>query len=121
MTEDVEEYSGKDSEEDSESGGEDNDCDDTAWVEPVSGGRMGGGSDDDDVAHNVVALPLFEITDDMAHQYNIHKRTAHYMERHPISLYNHAAVKAVYMVEALTLVKTLKMMKVQGIYTSYSS
>jgi hypothetical protein len=110
-TEGVEGSSGKDSKEGSKSGGSDNDGNDPLWVEPVLGGGMGGGSDDDDVGREIHALPAYDITDFTAKQYDVHERTAHYMERRPISSYNRVAVEAVYMVEALTLVKSMKTMR----------
>ena len=68
-------------------------------------------------------LPPFEITDYTADTYDIHKRTAHFMERRPISVINRCAVEAVYMVEALTIVRSMRTMrkpeiaaKVQGKY-----
>ncbi len=109
-TEGIEGSSGKDSKEGSKSGGSDDDGNDPLWVEPVLGGGMGGGSDDHDVGREIHALPAYDITDYMANQYDVHERTAHYMERRPISSYNRVAVEAVYMVEALTLLKSMKTM-----------
>jgi hypothetical protein len=109
-TEGVEGSSGKDSEEGSKSGGSDDDGNDPLWVEPVLGGGIGGGSDDDDVGREIHALPAYDITDYTANEYDVHERTAHYMERRPISSYNRVAVEAVYMVKALTLVKSMKTM-----------
>ena len=65
-----------------------------------------GGRDDDGLQ-----LPSYEITDYTANQYDVHERTAHYMERRPISASNRIAVEAVYMVEALTLVKSMRTMR----------
>jgi hypothetical protein len=70
------------------------------------GGSEGVG--DDEVVG--MELPPFEITDYTADTYDIHKRTAHFMEHHPISAINHCAVEAVYMVEALTIVWSMKTM-----------
>ena len=55
-----------------------------------------------------VELPPFEITDYTADTYDVHERTAHFMERRPISAVNRTAVEAVYMVEALTTVKSMR-------------
>ena len=57
------------------------------------------------------ALPQFEITDYTADTYDVHERTAHFMERRPISAVNRTAVEAVYMVEALTIVRSMKTMR----------
>ncbi len=46
-----------------------------------------------------------------ADTYDIHERTAHFMERRPISCASHIAVEAVYMVEVLTIVKSMKTMR----------
>ena len=75
----------------------------------------GGGDDDDDDGDNdpdgLQLPPSYEITDYTANQYDVHERTAHYMERRPISASNRIAVEAVYMVEALTLVKSMRTMR----------
>ncbi len=57
-----------------------------------------------------VELPPFEITDYTADIYDIHERTAHFMECRPISAVNRCAIKAVYMVEALTIVRSIRTM-----------
>jgi hypothetical protein len=79
----------------------------------------GGGDDDDDDGDNdpdgLQLPPSYEITDYTANQYDVHERTAHYMERRPISASNRIAVEAVYMVEALTLVKSMRTMRRQEI------
>jgi hypothetical protein len=110
-TEGVEGSSGKDSKEGSKSGGSDNDGNGPLWVEPVLGRGMGGGSDDDDIGREIHALPAYDITDYKANKYDVHERTAHYMEHRLISSYNRVAVEAVYMVEALTRVKSMKTMR----------
>ena len=71
----------------------------------VAGGGVGGSDKES------LPLPLYEITDYTANQYDVHERTAHYMERRPISASNRVAVEAVYMVEALTLVKSMRTMR----------
>jgi hypothetical protein len=58
-----------------------------------------------------VELPPFQITDYTADTYDVHERTAHFMERRPISAANCIAVEAVYMVEALTTVRSMKTMR----------
>ena len=79
--------------------------DDPEWVDDDAGGiEVGGG-----VAS--VELPPFEITDYTADTYDVHERTAHFMERRPISAANRIAVEAVYMVEALTMVRSMKTMR----------
>ncbi len=62
-----------------------------------------------------VELPSYEIPDYTANQYDVHEHMAHYMERRPISAANRIAVEAVYMVEALTLVKSMRTMRRQVI------
>ncbi len=80
-----------------------------------------GGSDDDNGSHGenskdsecggaaCVELPPFQITDYTADTYDVHERTAHFMvmERRPISSANRIAVEAVYMIEALTTVRSM--------------
>ena len=56
-------------------------------------------------------LPPFQITDYTADAYDIHERTAHFMERRPISAANRIAVESVYMIEALTTVRSMKTMR----------
>jgi len=51
------------------------------------------------------------ITDYTANEYDIHERVAHFMGRRSISTYNRMAVEAVYMVEALTLVRGMRTMR----------
>ena len=83
----------------------------------------GGGEKDDhdDAASSLcgldasVDIPSFDITDYTANEYDVNERTAHYMERRPISAANRCAVEAVYMVEALTLVKSMRTMRRQEI------
>ena len=82
----------------------------------------GGEKDDhDDAASSLcgldasVDIPSFDITDYTANEYDVNERTAHYMERRPISAANRCAVEAVYMVEALTLVKSMRTMRRQEI------
>ncbi len=58
-----------------------------------------------------VDLPPFEITDYTADTYDIHERTAHFMERRPVSALNRTAVEAVYMIEALTTVRSMRTMR----------
>ncbi len=58
-----------------------------------------------------VELPPFQITDNTADTYDVQERTAHFMERHPISAANRIAVEAVYMIEALTTVRSMKTMR----------
>ena len=77
---------------------------------------VGGPTDDDngsrgDNSGASVELPSFEITDYTADTYDVHERTAHFMERRPISAVNRTAVEAVYMVEALTAVKSMRTMR----------
>ncbi len=62
-----------------------------------------------------VELPSYETIDYTANQYDVHEHTAHYMEHRPISAANRIAVEAVYMVEALTLVKSMRTMRRQEI------
>jgi hypothetical protein len=62
-----------------------------------------------------VELPSYEITDYTANEFDVHERTAHYMEHRPISGANRIAVKAVNMVEAITLVKSMRTMRRQEI------
>jgi hypothetical protein len=52
----------------------------------------------------------FGITDYTANQFDVHERTSHFMERRPISANNRIAVEAIYMVETLTIVKSMKTM-----------
>ena len=52
----------------------------------------------------------FGITDYTANQFDVHEQTSHFMECHPITDKNRVAVEAVYMIEALTLVKSMKTM-----------
>ena len=106
-TEGVEDLFREDSEEVSEGGGDDDD--DDGDNDPGGGGGVGGRDDDG------LQLPSYEITDYTANQYDVHERTAHYMERRPISASNRIAVEAVYMVEALTLVKSMRTMRRQEI------
>jgi hypothetical protein len=106
-------YSNEDSEEASKAdGSDDSHNDDPAWVDPISGGGgMGGGVDDNVSPRGEHILLPFEITDYTADTYDIHERTAHFMERRPIAASNRIAVEAVYMVEALTIVKSMKTMR----------
>ncbi len=53
----------------------------------------------------------FGITDYTANQYDVHERTSHFKERRPITDKNCVAVEAIYMIEALTLVKRMKTMR----------
>jgi hypothetical protein len=77
---------------------------------PISGGEMGESVDDNVSPREHILLP-FKITDYTADTYDIHERTAHFMERRPIAAAsNRIAVEAVYMVEALTIVKSMKTM-----------
>ena len=79
--------------------------DDPEWVDDDAGGiEVGGG-----VAS--VELPPFEITDYTSDTYDVHERTAHFMERRPISAANRIAVEYVYMIEALTTVRSMKTMR----------
>jgi hypothetical protein len=102
-------FANEDSEESSKANGSDDSHDDPAWVDPISGGEMG--CDDDNVSPREHILLPFEITDYTADTYDIHERTAHFMERRPIAASNRIAVEAVYMVEALTIVKSMKTMR----------
>ena len=78
---------------------------DSESVGDVAGGKeVGGGA-------AYVELPPFQITDYTADTYDVHERTAHFMERRPISAVNRTAVEAVYMVEALTMVRSMKTMR----------
>jgi len=88
------------------------DPDDPAWGDPIfDGGRVGGGVDDIvGTSEEHEELPPL-MTDYTADTYDIHERTAHFMERRPISASNRVAVEAVYMVEALTTVKSMKTMR----------
>jgi hypothetical protein len=104
-------FSNEDSEEASrEADGSDDSRDDPAWVDPISGGGMEGDVDDNVSPCEHIVLP-FEITDYTADTYDIHERTAHFMERRPIAASNRIAVEAVYMVEVLTIVKSMKTMR----------
>jgi len=58
-----------------------------------------------------VEFPPFEITDYTADTYDIHERTAHFMERRPITSANRIAVEAVFMIEALTTVRSMRTMR----------
>jgi hypothetical protein len=95
-------FANEDYEESSKANGSDDSRD-----SPISGGGKGGGVDD-----NVSPLlPPFEITDYTADTYKVHERTAHFMERRPIAALNRIAVEAVYMEEALTILKSMKTMR----------
>jgi hypothetical protein len=109
VTTDCIDFANEDSEESSKADGSDDSLDDPAWVDPISGGEMG--CDDDNVCPREHILLPFEITDYTADTYDIHERTAHFMERRPIAASNRIAVEAVYMVEALTIVKSMKTMR----------
>jgi len=104
MTTDSNDFAKEDSEESSKADG----SDDHSRNSPISGGGKGVGVDEDNVS---LLLPPFEITDYTADTYDIHERTAHFMERRPITASNRIAVEAVYMVEALTIVKSMKTMR----------
>jgi len=88
-------FANEDSEESSKANGSDDSRDDPAWVDPFSGGGMGGGVDDNVSPREHILLP-FKITDYTADTYNIHERTAHFMERRPIAASNRITVEAVY-------------------------
>ncbi len=64
-----------------------------------------------DNSEDSMDLPSFEITDYTADTYDVHERTAHFMERRPISAVNRTADEAVYMVEALMMVRSMKTMR----------
>jgi len=98
-------FANEDSEESSKADGSDDSRDDPAWVNPISGGEMGESVDDN------VSPREHKITDYTADTYDIHECSAHFMERRPIAASNRIAVEAVYMVEALTIVKSMKMMR----------
>jgi hypothetical protein len=100
-------FSNEDLEESSKDDGSDDSHIDPAWVDPISVGEIGGGVDDNVSPREHILLP-FEITDYTADTYNIHERTAHFMEHRPIAASNRIAVEAVYMIEALTIVKSMK-------------
>jgi hypothetical protein len=103
-------FANEDLEESSKADGSDDSHDDPAWVDPISGGGMGEGIDDNVSPREHILLP-FEVTDYYtADTYDIHERTAHFMERRPIAASNRITVEAVYMVEALTIVKSMKTM-----------
>jgi hypothetical protein len=75
---------------------------DSESVGDVAGGKeVGGGAAS-------VELPPFQITDYTTDTYDVHERTAHLMERRPISAANRIVVEYVYMIEALTTVRSLK-------------
>ena len=102
-------FANEDLEESSKADGSDESCDDPAWVDPISGGGMGRGIDDNVSPCEHILLP-FEITDYTMDTYDIHEPTAHFMECCPIAASNRIAVEAVYMIEALTIVKSMKTM-----------
>jgi len=104
-------FANEDSEESLNANGSDVSIVDPAWVYPIFDGGMGGGVDDivSPCEHDV--LPPEQITDYTADTYDIHERIAHFMECRPISALNRVAVEAVYMVEALTMVKSMKTMR----------
>ncbi len=60
----------------------------------------------------------YAITDYTASQYDINKHVSHFMGRVLISLNNCIAVEAAYMVEAVTLVKSMRTMKKPEIATA---
>jgi hypothetical protein len=103
---------------DDDSGGndddDDDDDDDPSYAEPKSVGDVAEENELRGVDASV-ELPSYEITDYTANEFDVHERTAHYMERRPISGANRIAVKAIYMVEALTLVKSMRTMRRQEI------
>ena len=68
--------------------------------------EWGGGVDDNVSPREHILLPS-EITDYTVDTYDIHERTAHFMEHRPIAASNRIAVEAVYMVEALMIVKSM--------------
>ena len=123
-------FANEDLEESSKADGSDDSREDPAWVNPISGGEMGESIDDNVSPREHILLP-FEITDYTADTCDIHKRTTHFMERRPIAASNRIAMEAVYMVEVLRIVKSMKMMqkpeivqRVQdkyGLYQRYSS
>jgi hypothetical protein len=117
------------SSDDSEGHGGDN-SEDSERICDAAGGykEVGGG------AASSVALPPFHRSDDKdgrwgdeligkmiiltisetnytANQYDVHERTSHFKERRPITDKNRVAVEAIYMIEALTLVKRMKRMR----------
>jgi hypothetical protein len=82
----------------------------------------------DDVAEAEAGGAVYDITDYTANEYDIHERISHFMGRIPISNQNRVAVEAAYMIEAVTLVKSMRSMrkaeiaqKVQDKYKSYLS
>jgi hypothetical protein len=103
-------FANEDSEESSNANESDNSIDDSALIDTMFDGGMGGVVDDNVSPREHDLLPP-EITDYTADTYDIHERTAHFMERRPITVSNRVAVEAVYMVEALTMVKSMKTMR----------
>ena len=83
-------------------------------IEELAGDEMGCDSIGDDEVVGM-ELPPFEITDYTADTYDIHERTTNFMERRPISAVNCCAVEAVYMIEALTIVRSMRTMHKPGI------
>ena len=114
-SEDIVDCPNDSADEEDESGGNDSDnlLDNPTWDDLKSSGGEKGGDDVDDNNSNYdnAVLPPYEITDYTADTYDIHERTAHFMARCPISPSNRSAVEAVYMVEALTIVKSMKTMR----------
>ena len=89
-------------------------CEDSEWIGDAAGGEeVGGGaaSVGGRVNREDDYFDDFGITDYTANQFDVHERTSHFMERRPITDKNRVAVEAVYMIEALTLVKIMKTMR----------
>ncbi len=77
-------FANEDLEESSKADGSDDSHDDPAWVDPISGGGMGEGIDDNVSPREHILLP-FEITDYYtSDSYDIHERTAHFMVQNHI-------------------------------------